>query len=62
MIKQTSGAISFLLAAYRAILKKNFLLALTAATSLSVSGNTLAYTLDQVSPLQEIIQESIKVT
>lgn len=47
MIKQTSGAISFLLAAYRAILKKNFLLALIAATSLSVSGNTLAYTLDQ---------------
>lgn len=47
MIKQTSGAISFLLAAYRAILKKNFLLALIVATSLSVSGNTLAYTLDQ---------------
>lgn len=46
MIKQTSGAISFLLAAYRAILKKNFLLALIAATSLSVSGNTLASILE----------------
>ena len=48
MIKQTSGAISFLLAAYRAILKKNFLLALIAAASFSASGNALAaYTLDQ---------------
>lgn len=47
MIKQTSGAISFLLAAYRAILKKNFLLALIAAASLSASTSTLAYTLTQ---------------